>query len=79
MHNHQPVHEVRLGLIKATIWANATAHGTHYRVILTRLYKAGEQGQRAPSLRRQDLPLPAKVIDWTHVWLLTQTGSQTKH
>jgi hypothetical protein len=78
MNNQQPVHEIRLGAIKATIWANATAHGTRYRVTLTRLDTAGEQWQRCHSFRRQDLPLLAKVIDWTYVWLLTQSGT-SKH
>ena len=39
---NKPVHDVRLGAIKAAIWANSTPKGTRYSVTLTRLYKDGD-------------------------------------
>ena len=32
----KPAHEIRLGRIKATIWANDTENGKRYNVTLTR-------------------------------------------
>ncbi len=33
----KPVHEVRMGRIKAAIWANNTDNGTRHNVTITRL------------------------------------------
>ena len=35
---NQPVHEVRLGSIKAAIWQNETDNGVRYNVTFERLY-----------------------------------------
>ena len=59
----QPVHEIRLGRIKATIWENDTRNGTRYNVTLTRLYKDGDEWKDSASFGRDDLPLVAKVAD----------------
>ena len=37
----KPVHEIRMGRIKAAIWANETDNGTRHNVVITRLYKDG--------------------------------------
>jgi len=39
----KPVHEVRLGRIKAAIWRNDTQNGPLYNVTIVRLYKDGNQ------------------------------------
>jgi len=40
----KPVHEIRLGRIKATIWENETQNGnTMYNVTLCRLWRDGKQ------------------------------------
>ena len=38
---NKPVHDIRLGAIKAAIWANSTPKGIRHSVTLTRLYKDG--------------------------------------
>lgn len=35
----KPVHELRLGRLKAAIWENPTENGVRYNVTVTRLYK----------------------------------------
>lgn len=35
----KPVHEIRLGRIKAAIWENETENGSRHNVSLSRLYK----------------------------------------
>jgi hypothetical protein len=67
-----PVHEARLGRIKAAVWENDTQNGTRYGVTFTRLYKDGEQWKDSSSFGRDDLPLLAKVADQVHTWIFEQ-------
>jgi len=70
-----PVHEVRLGRIKATIWENSTEHGVRHNVTLSRLYKDGDQWKESTSFGRDDLPLVMKVADKVHDWIFNQSDS----
>ena len=72
MSKQKPVHEVRLGRIKAAIWENDTQNGTRHNVTFTRLYKDGDQWKDSASFGRDDLPLLAKVADMAHTWIFTQ-------
>lgn len=68
----RPVHEVRLGRIKAAIWENETQTGTRHNVTLQRIYRDGEQWKSTDSFGRDDLPLVAKVADLAHSWIFEQ-------
>lgn len=65
----KPVHEVRLGSVKAAIWQNETSSGKRYSVTVSRLYKDGDEWKRSDSFGRDDLPLLAKVVDQAHSWI----------
>ncbi len=65
----QPVHDVRIGAVKATIWENETTSGTRHNVTLSRLYKDGEEWKQTESFGRDDLLLVAKVVDQAHSWI----------
>lgn len=65
----RPVHEIRLGRIKAAIWENETREGTRHNVSLTRIYKDGNTWKDSTSFGRDDLPLLAKVADLAHSWV----------
>ncbi len=65
----RPVHEVRMGRIKATIWENETREGIRHNVSLTRIYKDGEAWKDSTTFGRDDLPLVAKVADLAHTWV----------
>ncbi len=65
----RPVHEVRLGRIKATIWENDTRDGVRHNVSLSRIYKDGNQWKDSTSFGRDDLPLVMKVADMAHTWV----------
>lgn len=69
----KPVHEVRLGRIKAAIWENKTKEGTRHNVTFTRLYKDGDEWKDSTSFGRDDLPLVAKVADIAHTWIFEQS------
>ena len=65
----RPVHEIRMGRIRAAIWENETQKGTRHNVTLSRLYKDGDDWRDSASFGRDDLPLVAKVADRAHSWI----------
>ena len=71
----KPVHEIRLGRIKAAIWENETQNGARHNVTLTRLYKDGDKWKDSGSFGRDDLPLVAKVADLAHSWIFAQASA----
>jgi len=73
----RPVHEVRLGRIKAVVWANQTQNGTLFNTTLCRLYRDGNQWKDSGSFGRDDLPLVAKVADIVHTWIFAESQEQS--
>jgi hypothetical protein len=69
MTNTKPIHEIRLGRIKASIWENQTENGSRHSVTFTRLYKADGDWQSSGSFGRDDLLLLAKITDMAHTWI----------
>ena len=66
----KPAHEVRLGRIRAAIWANQTEDSdTWFNVTISRLYKDDGEWRDADSFRRDDLPIVAKVVDMAYDWI----------
>lgn len=65
----RPAHEIRLGRIKATIWANEVEGGVRHNVQLRRLYKNGDDWEQSDSFGRDDLLLVAKVADLANTWI----------
>ncbi len=72
----RPVHEVRLGRIKAAIWENETQQGTRHNVSITRIYKDGTAWKDSNSFGRDDLPLVTKIADMAHTWIYTNASVQ---
>ncbi len=68
----KPVHEIRLGSIKAAIWKNSTEQGTRFNATFERIYKDGEQWKSTSSFGREDLLALAKVADHAHSWIHEQ-------
>jgi hypothetical protein len=69
MSRNKPVHEIRLGRIRAAVWENSTDNGTRHNVTVTRLYHDGESWKDSTSFGRDDLPVVAKVLDRAHSWI----------
>ena len=68
----QPVHHVRIGHIRAAIWANVSSGGTWYNVTFSRLYKEGDDWKSSDHFGRDDLLILAKVADRVHSWIYQQ-------
>ncbi len=65
----RPVHEVKLGRIRAAVWENTTPNGVRHNVTVSRLYKDGDHWKDSSSFGREDLPLVIKVLDQVHTWI----------
>ena len=76
MSANKPAHEIRLGLIKATIWHNLTRAGERYNVTLIRLYRNGDTWKESTHFGRDDLLLAAKVLDLAHSWIYQQERTE---
>ena len=74
----KPVHELRLGSIKAAVWKNETESGVRYNVTCNRLYKDGDQWKSTDSFGRDDLLVLAKVADQAHSWIHEQSQVEEK-
>ena len=70
---NKPIHELRMGTIKAAIWQNEAKNGHRYNVRITRLYKDGDEWKTSDSMGRDELPLVAKVADMAHSWIFQHT------
>lgn len=72
----RPVHEIRLGRVKAAIFANQSDSGLWHNVVLKRLYRDSNGNWRSSdSFSRDDLLLIGKVCDLCHSWIY-QAGNQ---
>jgi hypothetical protein len=77
MANNKPAHQIRVGSIRAAIWANKNEEGRQwFNVTIARLYRDGEQWKDTSSFRRDDLLVVAKVADLAFNWILAE---QAKH
>ncbi|MEJ2147622.1 MAG: hypothetical protein P8020_21080 [Acidobacteriota bacterium] len=70
MANTKPSATVRIGSIKAAIWANDNSGGTHYSVTFQRLYREDDTWKTSRSFGRDDLLVLAKVADLAYSRIL---------
>ncbi len=71
--NNRPVHQVRIGRIKAAVFENGD--NAPRKVQFAALYKDGETWKGSQGFSREDLPLLANVADQVHTVLYEQNGS----
>ncbi len=69
---NRPIHEIRLGKVKAAIWKNETDAGTRFSVTIVRIFKTDDGWDSSTSFGRDELPLVAKVADMVHTWIYQQ-------
>ena len=75
----KPVHEIRLGRIRAAVWLNETENGPRYNVQISRLHKdKADQWKDSTSFGREDLPLVATVADRAMVWIYENPAGSEK-
>jgi len=72
----QPAHEIRFGLIKATVWQNQTKVGERFNVTVARLYRNGDRWVESQHFGRDDLLLVSKAVEFAHTWIYAQHGDK---
>src|SRR5262245_40691710 len=74
---NRPVHEIRLGSVRAAIWRNETQKGSMFSVTISRSYStkdaSGKDVRRdSASFGRNDLLVASKALEEAHSWITTQ-------
>jgi hypothetical protein len=72
----QPVHEIRMALIKARVWQKRTRSGQRHTVSVVRLYRDGDVWKESSRFGRDDLPVVRLVLDHAHTWVFQNTQAQ---
>jgi len=72
MNRQSPVHEIRLGAVRASIWEESALDEVKYRVSVSRAPRSGDRQMRADQFEADDLPLVAEVADMAHLWICEQ-------
>ena len=83
----KPVHELRLGRIKAAIWENEAGDTTRFNTTFVKVYRIKEDQRNTDdngwretaSFGRDDLPLLAKLADQAHTWCYEQRRSSSQN
>jgi hypothetical protein len=77
-----PVHEIRIGPIKAAIWQNNTQQGVRHNVTVVRLYRKktdeGECWADSYSFGRDDLPVVKEVMDQAWKWIYSHGQAKAR-
>lgn len=70
----RPVHEVRLGRIRVTIWGRTGGSGSpEYYSVPSRLYKDDEDNwAQTDGFWPEDLPVLMKLLDMAAIWIWKQ-------
>ena len=76
MNAEKPIHEIRLGKIKVSLWANRADNGMRYNATVCRLYRDGDNWKTSESFGRDELPLVIKALDMAHTWMLTTSVNE---
>lgn len=69
----QPIHEVRIGTIKAAIWRSETEAGTRHNVTFSRIYREDDRWHSSESFGINDLLVLAKIANIAHSWLFSKS------
>ncbi len=79
MAKNGPVHEIRNGVVKASIWKNETAKGVFYNTTLERLYRQGKDWKTSASFSRDQLLVVARVAQEANSWIYEQSKRARKN
>jgi len=76
MSTSKPVQEIRLGKVKAAIWANPNDQGVWHTVSLARLYTSDEGWRSSGSFGREDIPLLIRVLVSAYDWMYKSAATE---
>ena len=72
---NKPVHEIRLGRIRAAIWANeAEADKIRFGITVSRTCREGDRWYDSHTFYHDDLLVVSKIVHMAYVWIWDQDG-----
>ncbi|MEZ6097844.1 MAG: hypothetical protein R3E01_02620 [Pirellulaceae bacterium] len=72
---NRPVHEIKLGRVRASIWTNeGDLQSVWFNVSISRVYRDGDEWKTTTSFGRDDLPIVAKAADMAYAWIWNNKG-----
>jgi hypothetical protein len=72
---NRPVHEIKLGRVRASIWSNESdRQDVWFSVSISRLYRGGNEWKTTTSFGRDDLPLVSKAAEMAYAWIWNVKG-----
>lgn len=75
---NKPVHRIKYGAVKATIWRNDSAKGPFYTVTVSRSWRDdNKEWHDTASFHFKDLPNLAKAISDGHSWIALHERQKT--
>jgi len=67
---NRPVHEIKLGRIRASIWTNhSDRQDVWFNVSISRCYRDGDEWKTTTSFGCDDLPLVSKAVEMAYAWI----------
>jgi hypothetical protein len=67
---NMPVHVVKIGLVRCSVWLSQTEWGPRHHVTCSRIYKTeGGNWQSTTTFNYKDMLSLAKAIDHAHTWI----------
>jgi len=74
---NKPIHEVKLGSVRAAVWRDQANDKVRFNVSLSRSYKDGDKWKSSEYFGREDLPKVAVVVQKVYEWTFSAeaTGS----
>ena len=76
MANARPVTQIRLGVVRASIWANETTNGTRYSVTVGRLYMKDSEWKTSSSFGHDELLVLCKTLDMAYMWIAERNATR---
>lgn len=73
---NKPVHEIRLGSIKAAIWRDQHSEKPRFNVSVTRIYKDGDKWKTSDYFGRDDLPKVGLVTQKAYEWMFASPATE---
>ncbi len=74
----RPVHVVRYGSIRASVWANQTQNGVMHSVTITRSFKEGEEWHDSTSFARDEILAASKALNEAHSWIYAELSKVSR-
>ena len=71
-----PAHEIRFGLIKASIGRKRTHHGPRHQVTVVRLFRDGDIWKQSARFGRNDIPQVRLALDAAYEWILQHSSNE---